>query len=323
MKIIKYISFVFTTFFLLACKADFFDSITEVEVPVHEPQLVIAANFDATFTQSRFLNWMKVNNSLGILDTTTYSIIDDAKVELYEETILKKTFEYNRQRSNDGIEINGQYLADSLEILANKNYTLKVNSPIFGSAEASQQLPTKVPTIAATYAANEVVDRYGSRRDEVTISFKDPSGEKNYYSVSLVTAYRFDYPDTSIVVDNYPVASFPVDPIIETFAFAEMYFTDASFDGETYTLRIGAELIETIYRNTRVEGERISSGSPEKLTIRLKSVSRDKYLFDKTFSAYIENERNPFAEPVVVHENVIGARGIFSLSVTDEFTIDL
>ena len=133
-----------------------------------------------------------------------------------------------------------------------------------------------------------------------------------------MATFPFEGADTSFVVDNWWVGNLsPVDPLIDD--LNQLYLTDASFDGETYTTRVSIYLMEA----NSIAYEGATNLAAEKITVQLTSISKDRYLFEKTFYSYEENNGNPFAEPVVTHENVEGGSGIFSLSITDEFSIDL
>ena len=308
MRTIKLFSYILIPFLLSSCGEDFFDSITEVDIPEHEPQLVVHANFNPTFGEKYGYSG-KLNHTLGILDTTKYEAVEDAIVTLLEDNEIKMTFENYVNY--------GWYSSDAMTLLVGKNYTLKAESPTYGSLESTQQLPNRVPIITATYEADAAVDRYGDRGDEITIQFQDPAGEKNYYQIDIWATYPFEGPDTNFINDNFWVYASPVDPILDD--LSRLYLTDVSFDGEMYTTRISIELMEA--------GQREIGGTKnlpaERIRIKFTSISKDEYLFQKTLSAYRDNEDNPFAEPVVIHENVEGGSGIFTMSVTDEFPIDL
>ena len=179
MQNIKYLICITFSFLLMSCGEDFFDSITEIEVPEHEPQLVIRANFNPTFGE-KYGYYVQLNHTLGILDTAAYKVVEDATVTLLEDNEIKATFETSGSRSN------GWYSSVATTLLTEKNYTLKAVSPTYGSIESTQQLPNKIQIIAATYEADAAVDRYGDRGDEVTIQFQDPSGEENYYRINML-----------------------------------------------------------------------------------------------------------------------------------------
>jgi len=309
MQNIKYYIYILSSFLLISCSEDFFDSVTEIEIPEHEPQLVVRGNFNATAGEE-YGYFVRLNHTLGILDTTEFQEVDDATVTLYEDGELKANFEKP--------ENSHWYGTDKMELVANKNYKLSVNSPIYGSVEATQQLPSNVSIISATYEADAAVNRYGDRGDEVTIQFQDPPGEQNYYSIFISATYIFESPDTSFILDGFGAGYIsPVDPLLED--LDQLYLTDASFDGEMYTTRVSLDLTES----GSIEIDGVKNLPLEEITIWLTSISKDAYLFEKTLSAYRDNEGNPFAEPVVIHENIEGGSGIFTLSVTDKFLVDL
>lgn len=308
MQIIKYISYIAFGFLLMSCGEDFFDSMTEIEIPEHEPELVVRANFNPIFGEQNGY-FLRLSHSLGILDTTEFQLVDDAIITLLEDNILKTSFISD--------ENNDWYYTEPMTLLAGKEYTLRATSPTYGNIEGTQRLPSKGTIINATYEADAAVDIYGERGDEVTIEFQDPAGEENYYVINVWASHQIEGPDTSYLSDNFWVYTTPVDPLIED--LGQLYLTDASFDGETFTTRIRIELIEA--GSWGYEGA--TNLAAEKITVELTSISKDKYLFEKTVSAYIDNDGNPFAEPVVIHENIEGGSGIFTLSVTDKFKIDL
>jgi len=305
MRYIKYFIYLYFSLLLVSCGEDFFDSITEIEIPEHEPQLVLRANFS---TANRFQG-VKLRHTLGILDSTEFEEVNDAEVTLYEEDILIHTFE--RQG-----EMRIWYGGEIPQLKTDKAYTLKAYSPTYGSIEATQQPPSQVSILAATYEADVGVDRYGDRGDEVTIQFQDPSGEENYYSLSASITYPFEGPDTSFMRRLGTFAT-PIDPLLED--LNRLYLKDVSFDGEIYTTRIRINTFEV--------GTIADSGAENlaavKMSIRVLSISKDRYLFEKTLYTYQNNEDNPFAEPVVVHENVKGGSGIFTISSPTIFEIDL
>jgi len=308
MQYIKYLIYIIFSFFLISCGEDFFDSITEVEIPEHEPQLVVQANFNPTFGE-QYGYWLQLSHTLGILDTAEYEVVEDATITLLEDDQLKTTFNSDN---------NGWYIAEPMSITEGKKYTLKAISPTYGNIEATQQLPKKVSIINATYEANAGVDIYGERGDEVTIEFQDPAGEQNYYRINVWSNHRVESPDTSYIGNFWTYAS-PIDPIIEE--LRGLYLTDASFDGEMFTSRVRIDLQEA--GSWESDGIIYNYSGAEKISVQLTSITKDEYLFEKTFYSYQENDGNPFAEPVVIHENIEGGSGLFTLSVTEEFTIDL
>jgi len=300
-------------FFILlitACKKDFFNSIVPVEIPEHEPQLTVTANLFAE------KNWHVINvkHSQGILDSSTIESIRDASVQLLEDGQIFQSFNLNIWGQMNQFS---HYESDSISFLPNKTYTLQVNSPQYGSLQSSQQLPTKVPILTATYEKEGILDRYGERGDEITVEFLDPKGEKNYYVISVFAIYPIEREELDFDKLIHSVNLSPVAPILEKVRFSrDLQFSDASFDGNAYKIKLAAFVEEyKTYRDT-------ISGRVESITIELLSVSKDYYAFWKSVEVYENTKGNIFAEPVNIYENVEGGIGIFTLNTSDSFTIE-
>ena len=307
---ISIFSYLLLCFLLFSCNENFFESTTIIEIPEHQPQMVLRANFSSPFGEE-YGYYVRLSHTLGILDTTDIQEITDATITLLEEEQTIAVFEKVD-------ESDYYFYSEGFVLSPHNTYTLQALSPTFGEVKVTQQLPSKVTIVDASYEENGAVDRYGERGDEINIQFQDPGGEQNYYRVHVSATVPFEGPDTSFVQDNWYGGSIsPVDPLIDD--LNSLYLTDASFDGEKYTTRISVQLIEAGWYTI----EDATNLAPVKISVHLSSISKDRYLFEKTLFTYRENEDNPFAEPVVVHENIEGGSGIFTLSFTDEFSIEL
>ena len=82
--------------FLLSCKKDFFDSAVDIELPTHTPQLTVAAHFNNQ--GSAYV--VDVRHSLGILDSTSIRMVEDATVQLFENKQVVGTFKYRASEWN-------------------------------------------------------------------------------------------------------------------------------------------------------------------------------------------------------------------------------
>ena len=295
-----------------SCKENFFDSIIEVEVPAHEPQLTVTAHlFDGNPNQ-----FIYINHSRGILDSAEIRPVTNAVVDLYEGNNLIKNFSFTPE---EDLEEYGKYLTDSVSFISGKTYTLKVQSTEYGNLEGTQIMPTKVKINNATYEKDGTIDRYGERVDEISIEFDDPQEEKNYYAVSVLGAYLYENNDTSFIIPNWYMSTTPVDPILEE-ASGILLFSDATLDGKKYTLKLGIFADQNRYfglpNGVGIEGQLIG------LNVILSSVSQDYYSFWKSMNTFEDNQDNFFAEPTNVYENVEGGIGIFTISTRDEYVIE-
>lgn len=310
MKNIKYITYILSSFLLLSCGENFFDSIVEVEVPVHEPNLAVTAHL----SNLDEVSIVHVTNTVGILDNNNAAPITDAKVELYGDGQLVQTYKYMElyeEPSQNGNQIRDLYLVeDSAPLEVSKNYELKVSTPTYGEIAATQILTASTPILSAIFEEEGIVDEFGDRTDEVAIKFQDKAGKKNYYLVEVAGYYEGNIsPTEKFMYINHAYLS-PADPISEEGGSGNLIFSDATFDGKEYELKMAAFGLE-------------KENSLKEVIVTLYAISEDRYLYEKSLLSYQENDGNPFAEPVIIHENVSQGNGIFTMSAGDVFTIEI
>ena len=66
-----------------------------------------------------------------------------------------------------------------------------------------------------------------------------------------------------------------------------------------------------------------NADTDRKLIVRLANMSKDSYLYLRSLQQYMQARDNPFAEPVVVFDNIENGHGIFRMSNMQLFEIDL
>lgn len=316
MQNIKYITYILSSFLLLSCGESFFDSIVEVEVPEHASNLAITAHL----SNLDEVSLVHVTRTIGILDNQNAEPIEDARVELYSDGQLIQTYQYRQflkyiNFEGDTLTVDG-YVNREPKILApNKTYELRVSTPTFGEIIATQSLLNPTEIIAGTYEENgisgifedfETNGNEDDRAEEIAIKFQDTAGKKNYYAVQAIGFY--DDPSAS-GNKEFGEAFYltPVDPSTEEGTNA-LILTDATFDGKEYELKMAA------YGET--EGLK-------RIEVILYSITEDRYLYETTLLNYQENDGNPFAEPVIIHENVSQGNGIFTMSSGSVYTIEM
>lgn len=321
MKNIKYILYILSSFLIMSCGENFFDSIVEVEVPTHESNLAVTAHLNNLDEVSL----VHVTHTVGILDNNNAGAITDAKVELYGDGQLVQTYEYvELYQTNAG---NGQTVTRDIYVVeesknfeVNTNYELRVSSPTYGEITATQTLLTPTKILSGTYEEDGISGIFGEeisedeegnevsdRAEEIAIKFQDKAGEKNYYAVQAVGFYDAETP-TGMEEYGEKFYLTPVDPATEE-GLGALIFSDATFDGKEYEFKMAAFFAQT-------EGLK-------RVEVILYTITEDRYLYEKTLINYENNDGNPFAEPVIIHENVSQGNGIFTMSAADVFTIEI
>ena len=162
-------------------------------------------------------------------------------------------------------------------------------------------MPHVVPIDSVTYEKDGTVNADGDKIDEVNVKFQDRPGEENFYMLSFQMTFDSVH-FQNIGLEDLDLLSEDVDQ--------GTALKDATFDGKKYTWRMG--LYPWI---TSLEGQ--------KLKVQLISMSRDQYLFARSVYLNQDADDNPFAEPVIIHNNIKGGYGIFSLQAVSEMVIQL
>ncbi len=288
MKPYHLLIFLFFSLLLSACGEDFFEQTIEIDLPEHTPQLAITAELNAGDSVA----WVYVTHSQGILDNAPANLIENAVVELFRDGQLMETLPFFR----DGFytkELASPFPVDPAE------YRLKVSAEGYATIEATQQMPPLVPIISATYEPEGALDLDGERVDEITIEFEDPAGVDNYYEVSV-----------TISTANWlnQVYLHRLDPLAEDIGNT-LLLKDDSFAGKKHSWRVG------------FYPQYFDPNGETRIIVRLRSISRDRYFYERSVSLSYDADDNPFAEPVIIHSNVENGLGIFSLSANSEYVI--
>ena len=276
--------------FISACSEDFFEQTIKIDVPEHTPQLAITSQMAAGDTAA----WVYVTHSQGILENGQADPIVNATVELFKNGQLLETIPFMEDRFY--VKELGSPLAED-----GAEYQLKISADGFEPIAATQIMPTPVPILSATYEAEGALDIDGERVDEITIEFEDPGQEENYYLIYIVVKSEFG--------SGYDPYLHQLDPLAEQFDEGQ-YLKDDSFNGKKYSWRVG------------IYPQHFQPGDNSKIFVWLQSVSRDQYFYERSVFLAEEADDNPFAEPVIIHSNVEGGQGIFSLSAGSEVVIE-
>lgn len=293
MKIKIIFPIIFSVLFFSSCGEDFFEATVSVDLPEHTPSLAITSEMFAGDSAIA----VYVSQSVGILEEFPSGPIKDAKVELFKNGEAFSTLPYLELFEGSkfyGLELGEPFSFEEAE------YELKVSAPSFDPVSSKQIMPKAVEIISAEYDEQGAVNSEGDRVDEFTIEFQDPPGEDNYYRLQIHVEDGEFNQGFQLFLEN-------LEPLGEAYQNG-LYLKDSSIDGKKYKWRVGN------YGQLGI--------SNPKFRIELYSITRDQYLFTQSASLSEDNGDNPFAEPVVVHGNIEGGNGIFSLGTKDVMVIE-
>lgn len=286
MKPIKYIS-ILLLIILSSCKKEVNEKLTATE-----PQIVVNAFISPS------------NDSIRVqLDySKSYFNESNNRDELVKNISLANVI------INDGISdkkliwsrINRHFhiSKNELPILANRKYTLRINTVDGKVASAETTIPSPITDfdliITATY--NKKDNRY----NKIKMNLKDEKGVENYYRFALYSQIKYINP-------NFPIN--------EQFVKIDIkFFTDNKDQLENIFLLSEASLQESSNNGSQTKIETYLRGYFEK-------GDEAYYKYLTTVEQNSDSGGNPFVEPVSVFTNIKGGLGVFSSYQRVEKTI--
>lgn len=290
----KLILFLSVTSFLL-----FTNCTKEIEFDAQDiaPRIVVNSLFtnDSLWTAN-------ISRSVGVLETTSYTSIEDADVSIFDGNGVQVTTLTNQ---GDGLYTS----LTGATPQADELYTIEVTAPGYTSVSATNRIPTTVQINSIDTVSSTNSD--GENILETTINFQDPSANENYYMVEvLVKGTLIDEFEGDTIEFREPLQISCNDINVETInrfnsggfenTYLYLMLKDENFDGEDYALTFSvinyAEL-----KDLELFGE-----------IRLVNTSEAYFNYLKSFNMYQSASGNPFATPVQVYSNVENGMGIFA-----------
>jgi hypothetical protein len=273
------------------------ETAVEVDVPIHDPQLVATA-----FFTSDSLWAVRVESSVDYTSHFDPAPVNDAVVEILSEGRVLETLAYSDT---------GRYVGVGSRPAIDREYTLRVTAPGFDQVEGADRLPE--PPHVASFRERST----GSRTIEVGLDLvlEDPAGADNYYGLFVVQS-RWEFKQSAQSIR-------PLPPTLTTFESADealddglldfldrdlrlyrmVFFDDATFDGaqKSLTLRLAYEAPD------QAAELQIRRG----FALVLVTVSKPLFDYWKGADRQIVSNENPFAEPVRIESNMSNGFGVF------------
>jgi hypothetical protein len=271
------------------------------DFPLRPSQLVV----NCLFTQDSIWEF-QVSKSLSVLDNADLPLITDAVISLYKNSeLLEEIF----RPDEDGWYRYTDHLPE-----VNQEYSIEVSAPDFENTLLAKEYsvsPTAISNASIIvrdssfwqHDNGDWMSYGGNVEGSFLISLDDPVATENYYALavySIDTAYyNWEDRDNYVLETNSLVISCD-DPSIDGEASSSLYvfFTDAIFNGEEYQIKLDFE----DWRATR----------NKIYFIKLSTLQRSAYLYQKSIDQYFDAATDPFSEPVQIFSNIENGYGIFS-----------
>ncbi len=272
------------------CNENSFQQVVEIEIPDHDPKLVLYAEVRAI---SSVENRVYASASRRIDSKLPEMNISGVEISFYQDERWVQTLPF--------VEKSGYFSLTNVSFTPDIVHKVVVTAPGFETVFAEQILPSIVPISKLQYFKQSFLDESGDKNDEVWVTINDPEGQTNYYALEIYHDREAWFRSGDTIVHRYDTTQSyvsSIDPIVS--GDRTLLFSDETFNGKEKTVRV-------YYHHEEYT----------QVAAVLRSITREYYLFLKSFDAYLATEDNPFAEPVEVFSNVENGFGIFGLSVQD------
>jgi len=262
------------------------------------PQIVVNGTFTPNHT---FQITLSKNKALLSNDTTEF--IANAKVQILDEQGgLLKELKYQEKAAVPYYEFPG------FQPQAQKIYQLAIEIPGYPMMYATSSAPNSVP-IQSIQTEEITRDSTTSLYSlNINTSILDPQGEQNYYHLQLYYQQIAERSTTNGLV-NKPDSFIPI-PIRNTNSQNSTVVTDINKNGVLFS----DEQLDGLPLNLQFQtvlDQELTGDNPQ-IVGELRTISRDYYLYYTSLTRQLENKDRPFAEPVLVFNNIENGLGIFA-----------
>ncbi len=307
---------------------DFFDKDVYVDLPEHQPRIVVNAVINADDTLVRIV----VTKSVP-MESKEYS---GKRVNNAEITLLRNGVEVSS--IDIGSNNEGYYFNHQPEV--GDKYEITVAVPGLKTV-ASEVI---VPTRSNLLSAKTVGKRYdidGYEYAGIKFRIKDIPNEKNFYEVVLVngynrniTEYREDGTDTSFVLSSGGEVTYLLSPmswLVETpsgLCFSDTPFQDGEVDVEVWTdsyFLDDQEGSPYIYEQYDDDGRLLYKESRDRLIyLKVRSMTEAYYDYQRTIEIHQWNQYPDLfsGEPVPMKTNIKDGFGLFGATSFSQVKVE-
>jgi hypothetical protein len=292
-----------TVVFLISCT--FCTKIIEIDIPSHEPKLVV----NSLFTDGQRIK-VHLSKTTPVFEFST-PIIENGLIRLFKNDEEIDTLIYN----------NGYYYSD-VPAEQDEKYSVMISVPGMSKVSSEDIIPEK--TMITSYSTRDsiMMDENNFPIMQFEVGFTDKPGP-DYYELSIIAEY---YVSNSLY--RHPVWLKNIsDPVLTSTGLVDydpqsLVFTDEMFEGEDVKIKVN-------YSIQTGEIPLLGSGPDYSylLYVSFRSVSKSYYDFIRKQIIYRYNlESDIFtgmADPIQLFSNIDGGYGIFAGYSSDNKVINV
>lgn len=303
MKIVSFF-IAMVSMFLFSCEQEI-----EVDIPETPPKIVINAMLESYTLPNATRLGLELHGSRHIFDSTSNTLITNAVVLLYRDSIFMDTLKYDEETQFYPL---GFSPLDGPK--AGESYQIAVSAPGYTSVYAQTTIPQKVEIEAIAIDRIGFEDEDGGIYSKITVTYNDPIDKNNYYEVVLSTFGAEHSPGDYrrlTTYEPYIVSEIHYPPITNVDLRRPKYllFNDKSLNGNKVELSFYYYADQSIDVGGRILGN-------VQITVQLRNVTKEYYDFRSSFLYntfnQVENMIYGTGEPMNVYSNVENGYGIFA-----------
>lgn len=289
------------------------ETVIDIDLPLEPTRLVVNSFISPDSTIG-----VRISKSKYVLDrANSFILVNDAQVILLED---------GQEVTQLTTEGEGWYTSSFLP-QAGHRYTLRASAKGLETVEASSEISAVTPIIEltadTTLTENGLICTDGdcetiyATEFRFKLRFTDAGSRNNFYEILGYTTVSDSFPTSKMDEHGNPVfqaspqryrTTFSTsDPVVsnpglsiegDSFYGRSLLFTDEVFSGQDYTVDFSTA--DTWYQKVT------------QITVVLRTLSEDQYLYLRSRALQASNEGDPFSEVVPVYNNIQNGFGIFA-----------
>jgi len=231
--------------------------------------------------------YMSITTSVGLKDTVKE--LSSPFTVLFSSTLDTQLVKYNGR---------GFY---QVSLHEGKEYQMRVNqTPSMLIATAKDKIPLKIVPQKISFNYNVLTDKTFGQVSELTITFADPSAQKNWYEIMVYGIT--DSGKTICLVSSFDKV-FKNEGLEDNAYYTSFIYSDELIDGKEYSLKMQVSS-DSYY------GEKLA------FEIHFRSISESYYKYRKSIDKQIDANTpslwdNKNGNKPEIYTNITGKHGIF------------
>lgn len=272
----------------------------DLTVPIPDPRLVVISNF----TLDRDLQ-VRVSSSQPSVDLGTGNAVLEAAVRLYAGDDLVQQLILVDSVSEP------YYTTRNFSPEPGIAYTLTVSAPGFEPVYGQSLVPPGVPIhqilLQNLHRSRDSVSQRQQYQYDLSLFFSDPVDQQNFYHLHLYQEFitfrlvGTDTLNTGRVLRRIRFDEQNTNNLQVVHYDGSVLFEDTPFNGSDQVLSLPIVI--------RFDESR---EYPGRLIAELRAVTEDYYLFHTSLSRQQQSPDQPFADPVLLYNNIRNGHGVFA-----------